>query len=147
MKSSWSRGFTRYRSVYRLGWGLILAPVLFPAFEAIDKGEVLFPSVGEFLSLLPFSAVGLVVTWWWKTPAAVAAESDDHTHRPWVDRLEHSDGTEFQGMCDCGWEGRVQKKPKKAAVEAYRHVARIHWEDPNSFFRSLLRVRPRWRTD
>lgn len=60
-------------------------------------------------------------------PRAREVAKDPRTHGPWIDRVETSEGVLFQGMCDCDWRGAMERKERRAELEAHRHVTRRHW--------------------
>jgi hypothetical protein len=122
-KSHWSRIWTAGR-MEALGVCLIVSPLIVPW---LDEGRFRLPSGGEWIGFLIFMGIGAFMLYLRRNPRAEVVDADLHTHRPWIDRVETTDGEFFQGMCDCDWRGAMARKERRAELEAHRHVARRHW--------------------
>ena len=115
------RDWRRWRMTSVGVFGL-LSPVVIRVLEGHwPRGQ------SEWLAAGVLSAAGAGIIWWYRSPHANRAYADTRRHDPWVDRVETTEGTRFQGMCDCDWRGPMAVKERRAAMDAHRHVMRRHW--------------------
>jgi hypothetical protein len=101
---------------------LVASPIIFPLLE----GEGLrFPAGLEWFGYSVLIGIGILILYWRRNPRAKAVDADLHTHRPWIDQVEMTDGVLYQGMCDCDWRGRLEKKERPARGASSRGSASL----------------------